>query len=167
MAREFGKIPTPVKRLRLFIDAVEYDRYERKGLSGVVTIAERLSEQKIAEFLTLMRSIDTQPGQDRDGQGSPRELTRELRWQIAKIDLARCQRVEPGEGFPRVHQRCRYGQPFVLMPYRFRLEPIVDLLLPAVEPPAWVIPLQSFEPVPVRKCDAVHRFPRIIAPSFF
>lgn len=66
MARQFVKIPLPIKRFRLVIDAIEDDGDECERLAGLVTVAQSLCEEETSKPLTLTIPDDAQPCENRN-----------------------------------------------------------------------------------------------------
>jgi hypothetical protein len=164
LARQLAKIPLTVEIPGGIVDAIENDSDKCEGSPGLVTIPQRLSQQQAAESLTLVRSGDSEPGQDGHRQHATGKSLADLGRQVAKIHLSCCQCVRPGDAIALVQQHTGHRKVFFLVLKGFGAEPVVDLVLAAVELSARVITPEPLETKPGRQLHGIHDPPRIREP---
>jgi hypothetical protein len=131
--RQLLEVELSVKRLRFFIDAVEDDGDEREGPASFVAIPQGLGEESTAESLALERSIDAQPGQDRDGKPAARQSADCLRREVGEVDLSRGQRVVTRQAVALVEQDASHREVLFLILEGLGRQPVIDLGLAGAE----------------------------------
>lgn len=159
----------PGRRRPLRRDQQLFHRRLLRGTLGraasLVAIAERLREQPVAEPDPLMATTDSQPGKNGHREPATRELFGEFSRKVAEIHLPCRQRVIPCDVAVRANQNLRGRQSLGLVLQRLGMQPAVDFALAAIKQAARTRPAERLEREPLRKHDAAHRAPRIMAPS--
>jgi hypothetical protein len=87
IARQFHEVPPLVGAFGSIVDAIEDHRHEGKRAACLVAIAKGLSEQPVAEPVSLVATIDSEPGKDRHRERPAGECSRDLSGEVAKINL--------------------------------------------------------------------------------
>lgn len=167
MSRQFRKVPMLVERLGGIIHAVENNRDEGERLTCPVAVAERLRQQQLSQPLLLMRTVDTQPGENGDREDPLRQVLDHVAWELVEIDLPCGKSIETRDFGDVVQKDFRHRQVLALMLKRLAAEPVIDQLDTAVELPPGMAFLQGLEPITLRKSRPCHDSPRIVAPSCF
>ncbi len=87
IARQFHEVPPLVEAFGSIVDAIEDHRHEGKRAACLVAIAKGLGEQPVAEPVSLVATIDSEPGKDRHRERPAGEFSRDLSGEVAKINL--------------------------------------------------------------------------------